>query len=377
MLICIRKGLIPADQDLRKAKKANKAKSALNLSSGQKQKAPLRQTPSNQGDAIDLEVPLVQERFGTLPDFNTGPLSPYQSTTSQGQDAFAFMDGLNSAEMPSFLFGEGLGSSQSMSSAATTSSLIPSPTTTAPNNGNNLDLFAYNTLSSLRVGPESETSPALAPNTSNAVSASAQFLQLLHPAHPVSNDRDDSAPILPDGNQDLDPQSVIRSAARSRPKDDFQELMIESPGSNTSSGQGVADSSYFKPGPLSTNSLPLRKRMIASYRSPEILKIISVETIQSLFGYYFANIHRHFPILDPGYHTVQFVTQRSPFLLTAICGIAAHFDACHHQYAQQIGAIAQGLAFGVPSRGSKTIEVIQAYLLLTVWTIGTPPARHE
>jgi hypothetical protein len=53
-----------------------------------------------------------------------------------------------------------------------------------------------------------------------------------------------------------------------------------------------------------------------------------------------------------------------------ICAIAARYYDKREDLHSQLSAYAKRLAFEVPSRGYKSVEVCQAYLLLSVWTLG-------
>lgn len=55
---------------------------------------------------------------------------------------------------------------------------------------------------------------------------------------------------------------------------------------------------------------------------------------------------------------------------TRICAIAARFHEKREDLHTTLSAYAKRLAFEVPSRGYKSVEVCQAYLLLSVWTLG-------
>jgi hypothetical protein len=56
--------------------------------------------------------------------------------------------------------------------------------------------------------------------------------------------------------------------------------------------------------------------------------------------------------------------------LFRICAIAARYYTKRHDLHSQLSAFAKRLAFEVPSRGYKSVEVVQAYLLLSMWTLG-------
>jgi hypothetical protein len=57
-------------------------------------------------------------------------------------------------------------------------------------------------------------------------------------------------------------------------------------------------------------------------------------------------------------------------LTSRICAIAARYYEKREDLHSMLSAYAKRLAFEVPSRGYKSVEVCQAYLLLSVWTLG-------
>lgn len=94
----------------------------------------------------------------------------------------------------------------------------------------------------------------------------------------------------------------------------------------------------------------------------------------------------HMPLIYREFHTAELVFQRSQFLCTVyvsicrssgaktdrgrICAIAARFYTNKPGLHSSLSGFAKRLAFEVPSRGYKSVEVVQAYLLLTLWTLG-------
>lgn len=92
------------------------------------------------------------------------------------------------------------------------------------------------------------------------------------------------------------------------------------------------------------------------------------------------------PLIYREFHTAELVFQRSQFLCTVyvsrcgldglraythrICAIAARFYTKKPGLHSALSGFAKRLAFEVPSRGYKSVEVVQAYLLLTLWTLG-------
>ena len=54
----------------------------------------------------------------------------------------------------------------------------------------------------------------------------------------------------------------------------------------------------------------------------------------------------------------------------SICAIAARYYPKRAELHPRLSRYAKRLAFEVPSRGYKSVEVVQAYLLLSLWTLG-------
>ena len=55
---------------------------------------------------------------------------------------------------------------------------------------------------------------------------------------------------------------------------------------------------------------------------------------------------------------------------TIVCAIASKFYTHRPELHSQLAELAQKLAFSVPARGYKSLEIVQAYLLLTLWGCG-------
>ncbi|KAG8970236.1 hypothetical protein FRC03_010426 [Tulasnella sp. 419] len=137
---------------------------------------------------------------------------------------------------------------------------------------------------------------------------------------------------------------------------------------------GLANASYFKPGPMTI--LPLRRLFIEKQIQPEMLTFVTPKEVIDLFKIYFDFMNPHCSLLDPNWHTPSFVCSRSPFLLTAICAVSSKFYSARSELHQKLNKIVKKLAFSVAEAGYKSTEVVQAYLLLTLWGIG-PVERFE
>ncbi|KAF7337898.1 hypothetical protein MVEN_02012900 [Mycena venus] len=149
---------------------------------------------------------------------------------------------------------------------------------------------------------------------------------------------------------------------------------------------GVASDNYFKPGPISI--LPLRRLMIERQIQPEMLSFVTTDEVVALFNMFvffcfaihakvtyvglsfFEHINMHSNLLDPDFHTPSLVCSRSPFLLTTICAIASKFYDANPELQPKLTEMAKKLAFSVPARGYKSLEIVQAYLLLALYGCG-------
>ncbi|KAK0463601.1 fungal-specific transcription factor domain-containing protein [Desarmillaria tabescens] len=126
---------------------------------------------------------------------------------------------------------------------------------------------------------------------------------------------------------------------------------------------GVASDNYFKPGPMTI--LPLRRLYIERQVQPEMLSFVSTNEVVKLF-----KMFMHSNLLDKNFHTPSLVCSRSPFLLTTICAISSKFYTEKPDLHPRLNELAKKLAFSVPARGYKSLEIVQAYLLLTLWGCG-------
>ncbi|KAF8635502.1 hypothetical protein AX17_003892 [Amanita inopinata Kibby_2008] len=131
---------------------------------------------------------------------------------------------------------------------------------------------------------------------------------------------------------------------------------------------GVASANYFKPGPMTI--LPLRRLYIERQVQPEMLSFVSTEEVVALFNIYFDHINMHCNLLDRNFHTPSLVCSRSPFLLTTICSISSMFYTANPELHPRLTELAKKLAFNVPAKGYKSVEIVQAYLLLALYGCG-------
>ncbi|GAA5907259.1 hypothetical protein JCM6882_008404 [Rhodosporidiobolus microsporus] len=139
---------------------------------------------------------------------------------------------------------------------------------------------------------------------------------------------------------------------------------------------GMANRNYFAPGPM--NILPLRRIVIEQRMPPALLeeKILTVEEVVELFELFFEHCARHCPFLDPEIHTPAATGSRSPFLFTCICTVAArYYTKRTDDLYRKCLRVAKRVAFDVMTKGYKSTEICQGFLLLCNW--NQPAERFE
>uniref|UniRef100_A0A0W0FF45 Zn(2)-C6 fungal-type domain-containing protein n=1 Tax=Moniliophthora roreri TaxID=221103 RepID=A0A0W0FF45_MONRR len=112
---------------------------------------------------------------------------------------------------------------------------------------------------------------------------------------------------------------------------------------------GVASSNYFKPGPMTI--LPLRRLYIERQVQPEMLTFVTTNEVVEMFNIYYDHMNE----LS---HTVP------------VCAISSKFYTAKPELHPRLTELAKKLAFSVPGQGYKSVEIVQAYLLLTLWGCG-------
>lgn len=148
--------------------------------------------------------------------------------------------------------------------------------------------------------------------------------------------------------------------------------------------------------------LPLRRIVIEQRMPPALLeeKIVSIEEVVELFALYFEHCSRHSPVLDPEIHTPAATGSRSPFLFTCsksarmrkvlssealiqpplagkpVCTVAArYYTKRKDDLYRKCLRIAKRIAFDVMTKGYKSTEICQGFLLLCNW--NQPAERFE
>ncbi|PAV23778.1 hypothetical protein PNOK_0084600 [Pyrrhoderma noxium] len=178
---------------------------------------------------------------------------------------------------------------------------------------------------------------------------------------------------LPDN--ELNPLGLLAEASLANRRFHNRSLSItEETSADAGQKVGVASDMYFKPGPMTI--LPLRRLYIERQIQPEMLSFVSTEEVVALFKIFFDHMNIHIGLLDLDFHTPSLVCSRSPFLLTTICAIASKFYTQRQELHSKLTNLSRKLAFSVPEQGYKSVEIVQAYILLTVWGCG-PVERYE
>ncbi|KZT00764.1 uncharacterized protein LAESUDRAFT_764298 [Laetiporus sulphureus 93-53] len=132
---------------------------------------------------------------------------------------------------------------------------------------------------------------------------------------------------------------------------------------------GLANDDYFRPSPAP------ERPIVDELRQPAILKngIIKPAEAEQLFKIYYDYMNLSLSLLDPVLYTAQKTYWRSPLLFTVICAIASRHYAPRPELYQQAMKYARLAAGTALIGGQKTIEVVQAYILLSLYPV---PARR-
>lgn len=140
-----------------------------------------------------------------------------------------------------------------------------------------------------------------------------------------------------------------------------------------SSQYGVANDAYFHPSSMSD----LRTPENGTESPPELLTegIISSEEALELFRIFFHHCSLHMFLLDPEWHTPTLVCSRSPFLFTCVCAVASKFYTRRPDLYVQCQRRAIKGAFDAMSHGFKSPDIVQGFLLLTLY--NQPVERYE
>ncbi|KAM0746858.1 hypothetical protein T439DRAFT_110689 [Meredithblackwellia eburnea MCA 4105] len=139
---------------------------------------------------------------------------------------------------------------------------------------------------------------------------------------------------------------------------------------------GLANKAYFHPNPL--NILPLRG-LIFNQRVPARIlttKLLSPEEVEDLFNIYFDSMNENYPLLCRELHTPTATTQRSPFLFSCICTVSSRFYTKRtDDLYRKCLRFTRDASAELLSKGYKSPEVVQGFLLLSHW--NQPAQTYE
>ncbi|KAF8808982.1 hypothetical protein BYT27DRAFT_7188072 [Phlegmacium glaucopus] len=214
--------------------------------------------------------------------------------------------------------------------------------------------------------PQTVTTQALLAESPSPPPASSSFRHQANHHQPPGSPKLHS---LPDNS--LNPLGLLAEASlanRRAQATNQSGMTARSTDPNENPKLGVASDNYFKPGPMTI--LPLRRLYIERQIQPEMLSFVGTDEVVILFNIYFDHVHMHCNLLDRNFHTPSLVCSRSPFLLTTICSIASKFYTAKPDLHPRLTELAKKLAFSVPAKGYKSVEIVQAYLMLALWGCG-------
>ncbi|KAI0922432.1 hypothetical protein AcV7_005968 [Taiwanofungus camphoratus] len=185
-------------------------------------------------------------------------------------------------------------------------------------------------------------------------------------------DADDKLQALPDATV---PLGLLASLSLSNTKKSRKKSPTEKGNAESSDEDnvGVANETYFMPGPAF--DLGIRASLIQNHSAPEILVhgLVTPEDVEKLFDIFYTRLNVHVTLLDREIHTPDSTFARCPFLFTVVCAIASRY----YQPKSEIYPIAMHFARRAAAdsllNGWKSVELSQAYILLSIYAV---PARR-
>ncbi|KAJ7773647.1 fungal-specific transcription factor domain-containing protein [Mycena maculata] len=135
---------------------------------------------------------------------------------------------------------------------------------------------------------------------------------------------------------------------------------------------GVANAAYFMPGPAT--DLGMRAQLIEQHSPPEILihGLVVPEDVDKLFEIFYARVNPFIALLDPVLHTPASTFARCPFLFTVICAISSRYYPDKSEIYPIAMHFAKHSAANALIDGWKSVELVQAYILMSIYAV---PAR--
>lgn len=178
-----------------------------------------------------------------------------------------------------------------------------------------------------------------------------------------------------------------RSRSKSRSVASNGDISASSPARESSGGKngdeddndnnlGVASKSYFQADPAA--QMGLRTIKIERKNIPEIMScgIVSPKEVDELFKIFFDRLNVFVSILDPLLHTPATTFGRCPFLFTVVCAISSRY---YTEKRPELYSLAMHFARKAAAssliEGAKSVELCQAYILMSVYSM--PSRRWE
>ncbi|KAF5345063.1 hypothetical protein D9758_010418 [Tetrapyrgos nigripes] len=136
---------------------------------------------------------------------------------------------------------------------------------------------------------------------------------------------------------------------------------------------GVANETYFLPGPAT--DLDIRATIIEQHSPPDILVhgLVTPDDVDKLFDIYYNKCNPFISLLDPVLHTPASTFARCPFLFTVICAISSRYYAEKSEIYPIAMHFAKHSAATALTDGWKSVELCQAYILMSIYSV---PARR-
>jgi hypothetical protein len=129
------------------------------------------------------------------------------------------------------------------------------------------------------------------------------------------------------------------------------------------------------PGPAT--DLNIRANLIEQHSPPEILVhgLVTPDDVDRLFEIFYERINPFIHLLDPVLHTPASTFARCPFLFTVICGISSRYYTEKSEIYPIAMHFAKHSAANALIDGWKTVELCQAYILMSIYAV--PAKRWE
>ncbi|KZT33721.1 hypothetical protein SISSUDRAFT_389641 [Sistotremastrum suecicum HHB10207 ss-3] len=105
-----------------------------------------------------------------------------------------------------------------------------------------------------------------------------------------------------------------------------------------------------------------------------IRRLVTESEVKELFEIYFNDMNPSISLLDPLLYTPEKTFDRSPFLFGVICSIASRFMPNRYDLFRMLSYHAQQCASGDLIFGKKTVESVQAYILMALYPM---PSRQR